>query len=97
MSVWSSIHLSGWSLLISSLIGLALIGHVQCLGKPCDLKSILEALPGKLDTKRHSPSILYHVEGEPHPCSQINTVLFTIIFTAKNKNNLLSVMCERGM
>ena len=33
--------------------------RVKSLVKPRDSSSILEALPGKLDTKRHSPSILY--------------------------------------
>ena len=39
-------------LLISSLLGSALRTHVESLG-------VLKALPGKLDIKRHSPSILY--------------------------------------
>ena len=46
-------------LLISSLPCAASRMHVKLLGKPCDSTSILEALPGKLDIKRHSPSILY--------------------------------------
>ena len=29
------------------------------LGKACNSTSVLEALPGKLDIKSHSPSILY--------------------------------------
>ena len=46
-------------LLISSLPGLASRTHVESLDKPPDSTSLLEALPGKLDIKRHSPSILY--------------------------------------
>ena len=33
--------------------------HIESLGKPCIVKSVLKALPGRLDIKRHSPSILY--------------------------------------
>ena len=47
-------------LLISSLPGSALRTPVESLGTPCNLStSVLKALPGKLDIKRHSPSILY--------------------------------------
>ena len=52
-------RIQGLSLLISSLPGLALITHVKSLNKPGDSSSVLKALPGKLDIKRHSPSILY--------------------------------------
>ena len=45
--------------LISSLPGSALRTHVESLGKPPMSTSILKALPGKPDIKRHSPSILY--------------------------------------
>ena len=45
----------GMDLLISSLPGLDLRTHVESR----ESTSILEALPGKLDVKRHSPSILY--------------------------------------
>ena len=45
----------GSHLLISSLPGSASRTHVELLGKP----RLLEALPGKLDIKSHSPSILY--------------------------------------
>ena len=40
---------------ISSLPGSALRMHVESRG----LASVLKALPGKLDIKRHSPIILY--------------------------------------
>ena len=43
------IRIPGSRLLISSLPGSALRTHV----------CVLKALPGKLDIKRHSPSILY--------------------------------------
>ena len=46
-------------LLISSLPGSALTTHVESLGKPRDVNMRSQALPGKLDIKRHSPSILY--------------------------------------
>ena len=48
-------RISGSRLLLSSLPGSALTTHV----KPRDSTSGLEALPGKLDIKRHSPSIHY--------------------------------------
>ena len=46
-------------LLISILPGSALRMHFELLSKPRESTSLLEALPGKLDIKRHSPSILY--------------------------------------
>ena len=46
-------RIPGLRLLISSLPGLALRSLVESLGKP------LDALPGKFDIKRHSPSILH--------------------------------------
>ena len=49
----------GSRLLVSSLPGSALRAHVESLGKLCDVNKLLTALPGKLDIKRHSPSILY--------------------------------------
>ena len=49
----------GSRLLISGLPGSPWKMHVESLGKPRDSTSILKALPGKLDIKRHSPSILY--------------------------------------
>ena len=49
----------GECLLMSSLPGSALRTHVESLGKPRDVTSVHIALPGKLDIKRHSPSILY--------------------------------------
>ena len=52
-------RIPGSCLLISSLPGSALRIHVESLGKPRDVKSVLKALPGKFDIKRHSPSILY--------------------------------------
>ena len=50
-------RIPGLLLLISSLPGLALRTHVKSLGKPCNSTSVLEALPGKLDIRRHSSSI----------------------------------------
>ena len=54
-------RIQGSRLLIISLPGSALRTHVESLGKPRDSPSLLKALPGKLDIKRHSPSILYFV------------------------------------
>ena len=52
-------RIPGLHLMIYSLPGLALRTHVESLGRPQDLTSVLEAFPGKLDIKLHSPSILY--------------------------------------
>ena len=52
-------RIPGSLLLISSLPGLALRTHVESLRKPRDSTRDLKALPGKLDIKRQSPSILY--------------------------------------
>ena len=52
-------RIPGSRLLISSLPGSALRTHVKSLGKPRDINKRSQALPGKLDIKRHSPSILY--------------------------------------
>ena len=50
-------RIPGLHLFISSLPGWASRMHVELLGKPRDATSVLEALPGKFDIKRHSPSI----------------------------------------
>ena len=54
-------RIPGLRLLISSLPGWAWRTHVESLDKPRDVnkRSRSLALPGKLDIKRHSPSILY--------------------------------------
>ena len=52
-------RIPGSRLLISSLPGSALRTLVEALGKALTSLSVLKALPGKLDIKRHSPSILY--------------------------------------
>ena len=52
-------RITGLRLLISSLPGSALRTHVESLGKPRNVNNLSQALPGKLDIKRHSPSILY--------------------------------------
>ena len=52
-------RIPGSRLLISSLPGSALRTHVESLGKPRDVNKRSQAFPGKLDIKRHSPSILY--------------------------------------
>ena len=49
----------GWRLLISSLPGSALRMYVESRASIAMSTSVLKALPGKLDIKRHSPSILY--------------------------------------
>ena len=49
----------GSRLLISSLAGSALRTHAESLDNLAMSTSVLKALPGKLDIKRHSPSILY--------------------------------------
>ena len=52
-------RIPGSRLLISSLPGSALRMHIESLGKPRDVNMRSQALPGKLDIKRHSPSMLY--------------------------------------
>ena len=52
-------RISGSRLLIPSLPGSSWRSHVESLGKFWMLTSFLKALPGKLDIKRHSASILY--------------------------------------
>ena len=49
----------GLCLLISSSPGSASRKHLKSPGKPGDSTSVLEALPGKHDSKRHSSSILH--------------------------------------
>ena len=50
----------GSGLLISRLPGSALRTHLESFGKSLAMStSVLKALLGKLDIKRHSPSILY--------------------------------------
>ena len=52
-------RISGLGLLISSLPGSALRTHVNFSASLAMSTSVLKALPGKLDIKRHSLSILY--------------------------------------
>ena len=52
-------RIPGLRLLISSLPGSALRTHVESLGRPRDVNKRSQSLAGKLDIKRHSPSILY--------------------------------------
>ena len=52
-------RIPGSRLLILTLPGLALRTLVESLGKPRDVNKRSQALPGKLNIKRHSPSILY--------------------------------------
>ena len=52
-------RIQGSRFFISSLPSSASTTHVESLDKPSDSTSVLEALTGKLDIKRHSPSILY--------------------------------------
>ena len=59
-------RIQGSRLLISSLPGLGLTMHVESLSKPRDVNKCLKALPGKLDIKRHSPSILQPSSYENH-------------------------------
>ena len=49
----------GSSFLISSLPGSALRTHVESLASLAMSSSVLKALPGKLDNKIPSPSVLY--------------------------------------
>ena len=52
-------RIPGSCLLISSLPGSALRTHDEWHGKLRDVNKRSQTLPGKLDIKRHSPSILY--------------------------------------
>ena len=55
-------RIPGSPLVISSLPGSALRLHVESLGKPWNVNMRSQSLIGKLDIKRHSPSILYLLE-----------------------------------
>ena len=55
-------RIPGSRLVISSLPGSALRSHVESLSKPRDVNMRSQILVGKLDIKRHSPSILYLLE-----------------------------------
>ena len=52
-------RIPGSRLLILSLSGSVLRMYVESLASLVMSTSVLKALPGKLDIKRHSPSILY--------------------------------------
>ena len=52
-------RIPGSRLLISSLPGLAMRRHVESLSRASQFNNVLEALPGTVDIKRHSPSSLY--------------------------------------
>ena len=59
-------RIPGLRLLISSLPGSASRTHVESLGKPGDLTSVLEALPGKLDIKRQTLTLFSLFSIPPH-------------------------------
>ena len=59
-------RIPGSCLLISSLRGWASKMHFESFGKSLDYTSVLKALSGKLDIKRHSPSIPYVYQGWFH-------------------------------
>ena len=65
-------RIPGLPLLISSLPGSASRMHVEWLGKHRNSTSILQALPSKLDIKRHSPRILYILTDEMRKKDNIN-------------------------
>ena len=52
-------RIPGSHLLLLSLPGSALRMHVESLRKPRDVNMRSQSLAGKLDIKRHSPSLLY--------------------------------------
>ena len=70
--------------------------HVESLGKPHDSTSALEALPGKLDIKRHLFSILYITSKAIVCCSVFK--IFLYIFSAyidhryEREEQILSVL-----
>ena len=66
-------RIPGLRLLISNLPGSALRTHDQSLGKPRDVNKHSQRLPGKLDIKRHSPSILYISPKVPYDDTRTNT------------------------
>ena len=63
-----------------------LSSHSTLLYKPRDLTSILKALPGKLNIKRHSPSIRYIITfheltwQQPQPLLYLNLLKLKIIY-----------------
>ena len=65
---------------LASLPGSVLRTHIESLGKRCDSKIVLKALPDKLDIKRHSPSILY--------------LLVTVLFNCTLLSRGLDVVCK---
>ena len=73
-------RIPGLCLLISSLPGSALRMHVESLGSLAMSTCILKALPGKLDIKRHLPSILYitsrHMTSKQRSRFDVDTSLF---------------------
>ena len=70
-------RIPGSRLLISSFPGSALRMHVESLGKPRDVNKRSQSLaPGKLNIKRHSPSILYVFRNDfNHTCLNFATFI----------------------
>ena len=50
--------------------------------------SVLKALPGKLDIKRHSPSILYVFEDSISPAIDVKTLLPVIVVVILRINKI---------
>ena len=72
-------RIPGLHLLISHLPGSAWRMHAELLGKPCNSTSLLEALPGNFDIKRHSPSVLYIDQFSTHAPTGTHLVLYGLI------------------
>ena len=63
---------------------------LNCLASLVMLTSLLKALPGKLDIKRHSPSILYHdiaSESDIMPCIKITEPQVVYIYSNKKETS----------
>ena len=90
-------RIPGSRLLISSLLGSAFRTHVESLGKPCEVnKRSKKPLPGKLDIKSHSPSILFFSRcGSKHD-EQGNYIYKSHENVRNNCNHRKHVRCKTG-
>ena len=88
-------RIPGSRLLISSIPGSPLRTHVESLGKPRGVNIVLKALPGKLDIKRHSPSILYvTVVSDKQKCEELKSNTKCTRFVCFNQWHQFFTCCE---
>ena len=86
-------RIPGLRLLISSLPGSALRMHVESFDTPHDVNKRSQSLPGKLDIKRRSPSILYLYHPISTAYSRTIMLLHASVLTKVHAQRHMLLLC----